>query len=117
MIQTEPKTASVKPKMGKRNIPFETSVRREIGEKHATMNLMGSFTGKPEDLDVIEFAFFSRVIDCVPIVKLKFSETFHDNGQKVRLAEVIATHAEKKGKEITFDNFAQWEGVHQIFNK
>lgn len=123
MIQTEPKTASVrKPRTIKiqpesEAIPFDTSIRREPEEDHATLNLMGTFTGNQKDLDIVEFAFLSKVIEGVSVVRLKVSETFYANGQKTHLAEVIATHAGKKGKKITFDNFAQWEGVHHIFHR
>ncbi len=123
MIQTETKPATVrKPRTIKiqpeeSSIPFDTSIKRAPEEEHATLNLMGTFTGNQHDLNVVEFAFLSKVIEGVSVVRLKVSETFYANGQKAHLAEVIATHAGKKGKKITFDNFTQWEDVSHIFHR
>jgi hypothetical protein len=123
MIQTEQKPAAVtKPRTKKIQprrefIPFDTSVKRALEESYATLNLMGTFTGERPDLNAVEFAFLSKVIESVSIVRLKVSETFYANGQKAYLAKIIAAHAAKKGKKIVFDNFTHWEDVHHIFHK
>lgn len=126
MIQLQTKPAqSVNPKLntqqkagrGRKKIPFDTSIVRVPEEEHATLNLTGTFTGTQEDFDTVEFAFLSQVIEQVPVVKLKVSATFHANGQKIHLAEAIATHAAKKGKTITFDNFVEWKDVGHVFHR
>jgi len=123
MIQTIEKPASVKkPRTSKtqqkrKAVPFDTSIKRVLEEDYATLNLMGTFTGDQKDLNAVEFAFLSKVIEPVTIVKLKVSETFYAKRNKAQLAEVIATHAGKKGKRIVFDNFTQWEDVSHIFHK
>ena len=97
--------------------PFDTSIQRNPAESYAILNLMGTFTGTPQDLDVVEFAFMSPVMEPVSTVRLKVSETFYVNGQRAQLAETIEKHARKKGLRITFDRPAEWEKVRHLFNK